>query len=170
MRHRRARWFVASGVALALVAVVAGCGSDSADPSAAPSGSAPPVDVMTEARELVARLYKGTYRPPDAGTRIAAKGKKIAILSPSQLSPSSAQPVNAAAEAAQALGWSVHILDLQYDAKRAPGLVQEAINLGVDAIISVIDCGYAPDAFAAAKAKGILIAPLYAFDCTDPTV
>jgi ribose transport system substrate-binding protein len=170
MGRRSARGFVASGVALALVAVVAGCGSDPADPSAAPSGSAPPVDVLTESRDVVARLYKGTFRPPDGSTRIAAKGKKIAIISPSQLSPSSALPVNAAAEAAQALGWDVRIFDLQYDPKRAPGFIQEAIGLGVNAIISGLDCGYAPDSFAAAKAKGILIAPLYSFDCTDPTV
>lgn len=173
---RAGRSFVALLAAVALVAGTAACVRSSEDPtvsaspSAVPSGSGPPVDVMTESRDIVARLYKGTFRPPDAGTRIAAKGKKLAILSPSQVSPSSALPVNAAAEAAQALGWTVHILDLQYDAKRAPALVREAIALDVDAIISVVDCGYAPDAFAEAKAKGILIAPLYAFDCTDPTV
>jgi ribose transport system substrate-binding protein len=171
-----ARTVVALLAAVALVAGTAACKEDSdpptgaASPNVSRSGSAPPVDIMTEARDTVARLYKGTFRPPDAGTRIAAKGKKIAILSPSQASPSIALPVNAAAEAGQALGWTVHILDLQYDVKRVPALVQEAVSLGVDGIISAIDCGYAPDAFAAAKAKGILIAPLYSFDCTDPTV
>jgi ribose transport system substrate-binding protein len=175
-QSRRARTYLSFLAVLGLVAATSACKEESDSPSgsapqnAAQSGSAPPVDVLTESRELIARLYKGTFRPPDAGTRIAAKGKKIAILSPSQASPSSALPVNAAAEAGAALGWTVHILDLQYDPKRAPGLIQQAIDLGVDAIISVVDCGYAPDAFAAAKAKGILIAPLYAFDCTDPTV
>jgi ribose transport system substrate-binding protein len=176
-RPGAARSVVALLAAVALVAGTAACKEDSDDPAAVsasptvvPSGSGPPVDVLTEARDAVARLYKGTYRPPDTGTRIAAKGKKLAILSPSQESPSSAIPVNAAAEAGQALGWTVHVLDLQYDAKRAPALVREAIALGVDAIISVIDCGHAPDAFAEAKAKGILIAPLYSFDCTDPTL
>ena len=173
---RAVRSVVALVAAVALVGGTAACKENSDDPtvsaspSAVPSGSGPPVDVLTEARDVVARLYKGTFRPPDSSTRIAAKGKKLAILSPSQVSPSSAVPVNAAAEAGQALGWTVHILDLQYDARRAPALIREAINLGVDAIISVVDCGYAPDAFAEAKAKGILIAPLYSFDCTDPTV
>jgi ribose transport system substrate-binding protein len=157
-----------------LVAGTAACESDpptgSAAPKASTAGSAAAVDIMTEARQTVATLYKGTFRPPDSGTRIAAKGKRLAILSLGQALPSTAQPVNAAAEAGQALGWNVHVLDLQFDPKRAPGLVQEAIALGADAIITTIDCGYAPDAFAEAKAKGILIAPLAAFDCTDPTV
>jgi ribose transport system substrate-binding protein len=175
-RPGAARSVVALLTVVALVAGTAACKENSdapaasASPSALPSGSGAPVDVLTESRNVVERLYKGTFRPPDASTRIAAKGKKIAILSPSQISPSSALPVNAAAEAAQALGWTVHILDMQYDAKRAPALIRDAIALGVDAIVSVVDCGYAPDAFAEAKAKGILIAPLYSFDCTDPTV
>jgi ribose transport system substrate-binding protein len=172
--HRRARGVLASGVALALVAVLAGCGSDGpvpkANPSAGPSGSAPPVDVLTESRNVLERFYKGTYTPPDPTTRIAAKGKKIAIISPSQASASFAQPVNGAQEAAEELGWTVSVLDAQSDPKRVPGLIREAIALGVDGIISGVDCGYAPDAFAEAKAKGILIAPLYSFDCTDPTV
>jgi len=164
-------------VALAgLVAGTAACNDDadkpaaSASPSAVPSGSAPPVDVLTESKALVERLYKGTYRPPDPTVRIAAKGKKIALLSPSQQSPSAVPARNAAAEAAEALGWKASILDMQYDPKRAAGLIRDAINAGVDAIITTVDCGYAPDAFAEAKAKGILIAPLFAFDCTDPTV
>jgi ribose transport system substrate-binding protein len=174
MGLRRARGFVASGVALTLVVLVGGCGSDragpSADPSAGPSGSRPPVDVLTESRNVLTRFYKGTYSPPDSTTRIAAKGKKIAIISPSQASASFAQPASGAKEAAEELGWTVYVLDAQSDPKRVPGLVREAISLGVDGIISGVDCGYAPDAFAEAKAKAILIAPLYSFDCTDPTV
>jgi ribose transport system substrate-binding protein len=170
------RTLVALLAVAGLVAGTAACKEESdkptvsASPGAPRSGSAPPVDIMTEARDTVALLYKGTFRPPDSGTRIAAKGKKLAILSLGQAAPSTATPVNAAAEAGQALGWSVHILDLEFDPRRAPGLVREAIALGVDAIITTIDCGYASDAFAEAKAKGILIAPLAAFDCTDPTV
>jgi len=154
-------------VAVALVAGTAACNGDSGTPTV--SGSGPAVDIMTEARETVAMLYKETFNPPDTGTRIAAKGRKLAILSLGQASPSTALPVNAAAEAGQQLGWTVHILDVQFDPRRASGLIREAISLGVHAIITTIDCGYAADAFAEAKGKGILIAPLAAFDCTDPT-
>jgi|RhiMethySRZTD1v2_1073278.scaffolds.fasta_scaffold03178_22 ribose transport system substrate-binding protein len=173
---RPVRTLVALVALAGLAAGTAACNDDvdrpaaSASPSALRSGSAPPVDVLTESRALVERLYQGTYRPPDPTVRIAAKAKKIALLSPSQASPSAAIPVNAAAEAAEALGWTATVLDMQYDPRRAAGLVRDAINAGVDAIISAVDCGYAPDAFAEAKTKGILIAPLFAFDCTDPTV
>src|SRR5688572_6353049 len=158
-------------VGIGLVAGTAACKGDQGDPSgSAVPGSASPGDVLAEAGATLAAMYKGTYQPPDDGIRIAAKGKKLAILSPSQQNPSAAIPVNAAAEAAKALGWTVSIFDLQYDPRRAPTLIREAVSFGADAIITGLDCGYAPGAFGEAKAKGILIAALYAFDCTDPTV
>jgi ribose transport system substrate-binding protein len=173
---RPVRTLVALVAVAGLVAGTAACKNDadnpaaSASPSALPSGSAPPVDVLTEASNTVATLFKGTFRPPDPATRIAAKGKKIAIISRGQQSPSSQVPVDAAAEAAKALGWESTILDLKFNALAAPDAVRQAVALGVDGIVSNIDCAYAPNEFGEAKAKGIKIVPLFTFDCTDPTV
>lgn len=165
------RQFVALAVGIGLVLGSAACKGEGDKPGASANGGSPASgDVLAESRATLAAMYKGTYRAPDGTTRIAAKGKKLALLSPSQANPSASIPINAAAEAGKALGWSVTILDMQYDPRRAPALIREAINSGANAIITGLDCGYAADAYAEAKAKGILIAPLYAFDCTDPTV
>ncbi len=170
-----ARSAVALLTAVVLVAGVAACKQDSGDPtvaapSTARSGSAPPVDVLTESRTVVENLYKGTFRQPDPRTRIAAKGKKVAIISRGQGSPSSKVPVDAAAEAAKLLGWEVTVLDLRSNPLAAPDAVRQAIAAGVDGIVSNVDCAYAPTEFGEAKARGIRIAPLFTFDCTDPTV
>jgi ribose transport system substrate-binding protein len=160
----------------ALVATTAACGGDGDDtaanagPSASASGSAPPVDVLTESKGLVDTLYKGTYQTPDPTTRIAAKGKKIAIISRGQQSPSSKIPTDAAEEAAKALGWEVLRFDLELEPRNAPQAVRSAIAAGVSGIVSNIDCAYAPAEFGEAKAKNIKIVALFTFDCTDPTV
>jgi ribose transport system substrate-binding protein len=162
-------------LAVTLAAVTA-CGPDESgtgsDPAAQPpnSGSASPADLMTEARTMVENAFKSTNKPPDAATRIAAKGFRIAIISRGQQSPSSKIPTDAANEAARALGWDVIRYDLALDTRKAGDAVREAVAAGVRGIITNIDCAYASDEFAAAKAKGILIIPLFAFDCTDPTV
>jgi len=175
-RVAKARTVAAILAVVGLVAGVAGCKEDggsptgSASPSGARSGSAPPVDVLTESRNAVATVYKGTFRAPDPTTRIAAKGKKVAIISRGQQSPSSAVPIGAAVEAARLLGWEATVIDLKLNPQSAPDAVNQAIAAGVDGIVSNVDCAYAPNEFGAAKAKGILIVPMFTFDCTDPTV
>ncbi|GAA1038425.1 hypothetical protein GCM10009557_54380 [Virgisporangium ochraceum] len=161
-------------LAVSLGAVTA-CGSDSppdepSTPAAATPGSASPADLMTEAKTMVEGAFKGTNKAPDGATRIAAKGYGIAIISRGQQSPSSKVPTDAADEAARALGWKVVRYDLALDPRKAGQAVQSAIAEGVRGIVTNVDCAFAPAEFAAAKAKGILIIPLFAFDCTDPTV
>ena len=160
--------------AASLVGVTA-CGSDPSPSEppvagAATPASSAPADLMTEARTMVEGAFKGTYKPPDSTTRIAAKGYGIAIISRGQQSPSSKIPTDAADEAARALGWRVFRYDLALDPRKAGQAVQSAIDEGVRGIVTNVDCAYAPAEFAAAKARGILIIPLFAFDCTDPTV
>lgn len=163
-------------VSLSTSALTAACGSDdpeASDPPAAVAGSgasASPVDLVTEAKTMVTSAFKGTYKAPDATLRIAAKGIRIAIISRGQQSPSSKIPTDAAEEAARALGWTVVRYDLELDPRKAPQAVRDAVGANVHAIVTNIDCAYASQEFAQAKATGILIIPLFAFDCTDPTV
>jgi ribose transport system substrate-binding protein len=171
---RKLRVVLAVGVALALAATVAGCGGTPSDPdgrteslSASVAGDG---QLLAESRAVVASAWKGTYKSPDPGIRLAAKGKKIAVISRGQQSPSSSVPVSGAVEAAKALGWQVTVLDLKLIPSSAPAVVQQAIDLGVDGIVANFDCAYAPAQFAAAKARGIKIVPLFGFDCTDPSV
>jgi ribose transport system substrate-binding protein len=167
------------GTLVALLAVsllTTACGSDNPDGSdppaaaAASGASASPVDLATEAKTMVTTAFKGTYKAPDATLRIAAKGIRIAIISRGQQSPSSKIPTDAAEEAARALGWNVLRYDLELDPRKAAQAVRDAVGVGVHAIVTNIDCAYAAQEFADAKTKGVLIIPLFAFDCTDPTV
>lgn len=171
--RRRLRGIVTAGVVVALLAA-AGCAGDRRDPidgtlSAEPSGTGAEA-VLAQARSATAAAWRGTYRSPDPGVRLAAKGKKIAVISRGQQSPTSSIPVSGAVEAAKALGWQVSVLDLRLNPSSAPAVVQQAIELGVDGIVANFDCAYAPVQFAAAKARGIKIIPLFGFDCTDPSV
>lgn len=165
------------GRALALVALVlalTACGGTRGpEPddtsSAVPSGTAAS-DVLAQARAMTEAAWKGTYRSPDDGTRLAAKDRRIAVISRGQQSPTSSVPVSGAVEAAKELGWGVTVLDLKLDPSNAPDAVTRAINLGVDGIVANFDCAYAPAEFARARSLGIKIVPLFGFDCTDASV
>lgn len=162
---------VASLMACVLVTFVTACGPEADDdgPDAAPpSGPSASPDLMTEAKTMVAGAFKGTYKQPDSATRIAKKGIRVAIISRGDQSPSSKIPVDAAEDAAKALGWTVMRYDLELDPRRAPQVVREAHAAAVHAIITNVDCAYASQEFATVKASGVLIVPLFAFDCTDP--
>jgi ribose transport system substrate-binding protein len=147
----------------------AGCraGAGGGRAQAAPSaGASAGVDLLAEARSHVDALYRGTFRAPDPASRPAAKGKKIVIISAGQSSPTSAGPVNAAAEAARVLGWDAQVYDAQFNpAANGAKLVRDAIAAGADGIVANFDCAAAPGAFAEARAKGVMVVPLYGFDC-----
>lgn len=165
------RW---RGLALLAVALAAatGCGPEAVDePVAAPaSGPSASPDLMTEAKTMVATAFKGTYKQPDATTRIAKKGIRIALISRGDQSPSSKIPVDAAEEAAKALGWTVLRYDLALDPRKAPQAVRQAEQAKVHAIVTNVDCAYAAQEFGEVKAIGVVIVPLFAFDCTDPSI
>lgn len=125
-------------------------------------------DYLAVAQARVDNDYRGTNRKPDPTPRPATRGKKVAILSLGQISISSRTPSNAALEAAQALGWQAAVLDSQLDPRRAPVLMQQALNSGVDGIIvDAIDCPLIAPQLLQAKQKGIPVIPIYAFDCND---
>jgi ribose transport system substrate-binding protein len=122
---------------------------------------------MDESRASAQVAYQGTYKSPDPTPRPAAKGKKIVIISGGQLSPTSSIPVAGAAEAARELGWTVTVLDMQFNPANGGRMVKEAINAGADGIVVNFDCMLAPTELAEARAKGIKTIPLYGFDCDD---
>jgi ribose transport system substrate-binding protein len=117
---------------------------------------------------VLAQVYKGTLASPDTSARAGVKGKSVWIISGGQSSESSSVPVGAAQEAAQKLGWKVHIYDTQLNpANDAPG-VSQAIAAGADGIIlDAIDCSFVKSQLEQAKAKGIVTVPIYAYDCDD---
>jgi ribose transport system substrate-binding protein len=127
-------------------------------------GSSAPVS-----NPALAQVYKGTLSSPSIASRPGVKGKNLWIISGGQSSESSSVPVNAAKEAAQKLGWQVHVFDTKLDtAQDAPGVAQ-AIAAHADAIIlDAIDCSFVKSQLEQAKSAGIVTVPIYAYDCNDP--
>ena len=164
-----------AGAVLALVALGAGaCSSSSKSSSSSGSSSSSTASTAAAADPLQAavasttKAEQGTNRNVDPTPRPAAKGKHIVVISAGQASISSQVPSDGAVAAAKAAGWSVDL----YDAKLSPAnygpLVRQAIAAGADGIIlDAIDCQAAQQPLQEAKAKGIALVPMYAFDCTD---
>jgi ribose transport system substrate-binding protein len=113
--------------------------------------------------------YKGTSTNVDSKSRPAAKNKTIAIISAGQLADSNSVPSNGALEAAKAIGWNATIYDAQLKPSMYAPLVRQAIAAHVNGIIlDAIDCDTVKQPLEEAKAAGIAITAMYAFDCNDP--
>jgi len=154
-----------SAAALAALSLVAACSkttSNSANTTPQPSGSSGAPNAVLE------QVYNGTMTAPSSASRPAVKGKNIWIISAGQSSESSSVPVNAAADAARAIGWKVHIYDTQLNPANASVGVSSAIAANADGIIVDGDCSLARSQLEQAKAKGIAVVPIYGYDCNDP--
>jgi ribose transport system substrate-binding protein len=116
------------------------------------------------------KLYAGTSTQVNTTSRPAAKNKFVVIISAGQSSISSYVPVDAAAAAAQAIGWRSTILDGKLEPSTYGGLVSQAIAMGANGIVlDGIDCDQVRGPLQQAKARHIVVIPLYAYDCNDPT-
>ncbi|HXQ61691.1 MAG TPA: substrate-binding domain-containing protein [Acidimicrobiales bacterium] len=143
--------------------------------SGSPSGNTTRTTTGSASTALAAAVaattsgYTGTSTNVDPTSRPAAKNKTIVIISAGQAADSNAVPVKGAQEAAQAIGWNVSV----YDAKLMPSnyadLVRQAIAAHANGIIlDAIDCDTVKAPLEQAKAAGIAVTAMYAFDCNDP--
>jgi ribose transport system substrate-binding protein len=154
--------------ALGAVAFAGACGSSSKSTTSTDTAQAPTTSSNSSAdQSTLNEVYKGTLSSPDTTPRPAVKGKKIVIISSGQSSISSSIPVNAAVEAAKAIGWQVTVYDAQLNPANNPNLVSQAIASGADGIIADVDCYTAKSQFQQAKAKHIVVVPIYSYDCND---
>jgi ribose transport system substrate-binding protein len=161
-----------TGAALALAAVglASACGgaAKTANTSIDNTNQAPTTTNAGDQATL-AGVYAGTLSSPDTTSRPAVKGKKIVIISAGQSSISSSIPVNAAKAAAQALGWGVTVYDSQLNPSNYPNLMSQALASGANGIVlDAIDCSFVKSQMEQAKAKGVKVVPIYAYDCNDP--
>lgn len=163
-----------AGAALAAagMSLLAACSGGSTTPTASnSSASTPSASTSSADSAVLAKVYTGTLSTPDTSSRPAVKGKSIVIISSGQSSISSSIPVNAAKEAAQALGWHVSVYDAQLNPSNDPTLMSQALASGANGIIlDAIDCSFVKSQLEQAKAKGVLVVPIYAYDCNDPLV
>jgi ribose transport system substrate-binding protein len=156
---------------LAAISLASACSkssSNAANQTPQPSASSGSSSSSSAAPNAVLdQVYKGTMTAPSSASRPAVKGKSIWIISGGQSSESSSVPVNAAADAARKIGWSVHIYDTQLNPANAPTGVSQAIAAHADGIIVDGDCALARSPLEQAKAKNIVVVPIYGYDCND---
>lgn len=158
----------ALALSLALALLVTGCSANGDEPSTASSGPVPGSQWSNSAEALQA-LYKGTWTAPPATGPQAQPGKKVWIISCGQASPSCSAPVNAMAAAAKAIGWQVTVFDGERNPTKFGQGITQAIAAGADGIFTqAIDCANVVGPYTQAKAAGIKLVGLYAFDCDDP--
>jgi ribose transport system substrate-binding protein len=113
--------------------------------------------------------YQGTSTNVNPTSRPAAKNKTIVIISAGQGADSNSVPTDGAQQAAEAIGWHVSIYDAMLNPSNYAGLVRQAIAAHVNGIIlDAIDCADVKGPLEQAKAAGIAVTAMYAFDCNDP--
>ncbi|HXW33782.1 MAG TPA: substrate-binding domain-containing protein [Acidimicrobiales bacterium] len=153
--------------------VVAACGSATSSTTQGGSqGSSSGVSnsaAVAAAQARVAKAEQGTNRNVDPTPRPAAKNKFVVVISSGQAASSSAIPSDGAVDAARAIGWKVDLYDAALNPSNYAPLVRQAIAAGANGIIlDAIDCDTVRQPLEEARAKGIAIVGIYAFDCNDP--
>ncbi len=143
-------------------------GSTTAPTASGSTTTVATADPLAVAIAATAAAEKGTNRDVDPMPRPAVKGKHIVVISQGQANISSQIPSDGAVAAAKALGWQVDLYDGKLSSANSAPLVRQAIAAGADGIIlDAIDCQQIQQPLQEAKAKGILVVGIYAFDCND---
>jgi ribose transport system substrate-binding protein len=113
--------------------------------------------------------FAGTGSAVDPTPRAGARGKHIVVISPGQKSLTAKVGVDAAVEAAKAIGWQVDLYDARLEPANYGPLVRQAIAAGADGIIlGAIDCQAVAEPLQEAKAAKIAVVGAGSFDCNDP--
>jgi ribose transport system substrate-binding protein len=143
--------------------------SDAAVTTAQPaqSESADQPDATTPA---VGDLYAGTDRPMPTASPAAFADANVWIISCAEAAPGCSIPADGSREAGEALGWNMTVFDGQGNPDTIAQGVRAAIADQADAIILEIDCPAAAGALVEAKAAGVKLYGVNAFDCDDPAV
>jgi ribose transport system substrate-binding protein len=163
-----------AAIVLAAIAIAVACSSSKTSSNSSSSGSGTtvaaqdPAVALQKAEAATLVNFKGSNTNVSPTSRPAAKNKKIIIISASQASISSQVPANGAAEAVRKLGWKATIYDAQLNPSKYAPLVRQAVTAKPDGIILVaIDCQNVQQPLQEAKAAGIKVVAIYAFDCND---
>lgn len=156
---------------IALLALVAGCGSsdDDGGSSTTASGGGDEPAYLQDARAALEQLYDGTEGEPPADGPRAQTGKTVWEISCAESAEGCAVFSRRLKEAATELGWRLRIFDGNFNANNAYATgVREAIAAGADGIVlNGVDCNDIKQPVKEAKAAGVrTVAAQGAFDCT----
>ncbi|MGZ4718401.1 MAG: sugar ABC transporter substrate-binding protein, partial [Acidimicrobiales bacterium] len=160
----------AIAVVLVALLIAAACSSSKTTSTGNTSGTGggDGSDQPAKAEAATQLAFKGTNRDVASTPRAAVKGKSVVVISAGQAASSSSVPSNGAMAAAKAIGWNVDLYDAKLDPSNYAPLVRQAIAANVNGIIlDAIDCNTVKQPLEEAKAKGIAVVAIYAFDCTD---
>jgi len=156
-----------------VLALLAGCGSDTnsnataASSSGTKGGSSKPADLQ-QAEAALAKLYAGTDGQPPASGPKAQGGKKVWEISCAEGAEGCAVFSKTLKQAAAALGWRLTVFDGNFNANNAYATgVRQAVAAGADGIIlNGVDCDDVKQALTEAKAAHVqTVAAQGAFDC-----
>jgi ribose transport system substrate-binding protein len=139
-------------------------GSASAEPAADPA-------ILAYAQHQIDLAYAGTDRDPPTTAAKVPHGKKVWIISPSQIGESASVATNAAKEAGELVGWKMTLFDAKGDPAAFSAGIRQAIAAKADGIIlHAIDCAWVKQALVEAQAAKVKVLAYYALDCDDPSV
>jgi ribose transport system substrate-binding protein len=153
---------------LATLVTVTACSSTSSDQPSAESGSSaaaqPSADLPT-----LDDLYKGLEGTPPSDGPAAATGKKVFLVSCGEAFPPCSIMGEEMAKAADVLGWDFKVLDGAGNVGGAYGnAIRQAVAADADAVIlNGFDCSIVKQPLEEAKAAGVLVLGLEAFDCSE---
>jgi ribose transport system substrate-binding protein len=144
-----------------------GCGDDD-DENDASTGSVSASD-LARYQENLDRWYKGTNYPPEGPPVKPASGKNIWLIAIDNSLEVQQLENEAVQEAADKLGWRLHIVNGKSQTSEQLTGVQQAIADNADAImLSYIDCGPLTSGIKQAHAKGIKVIGIESRPCEDP--
>jgi len=156
----------ALGLASVTLCFIAACNSS---PAAPPPPANADAGYLATAKAKTQQNYKGTNTMPDTTLRKPTPGKKVVVISGGESALSSSVPSDAAMAAGKAAGWDMQLYDQKLNPANGTALINQALAAGAEGIIlDATDCPLAKTALQAAKAKGVKVVPIYAFDCNDP--
>ncbi|HEY3190563.1 MAG TPA: substrate-binding domain-containing protein, partial [Solirubrobacteraceae bacterium] len=153
---------------VAVAAALGACGSSSKSNGGTSTIATPAKSSTAWAQSFLAKAYAGTDGSLPSSSPPAAKDKTVWILSCSQSAPGCAVPAQAAAQAAQAIGWKSKVLDGKFNPTVWNTLVRSAAASKPDALIlDAVDCAAVQASLNAAKQAGVKVYGFYSFDCND---
>ncbi|HEX5586498.1 MAG TPA: hypothetical protein VFZ17_04270, partial [Acidimicrobiia bacterium] len=131
----RRRWPHVAAVAILLATAIGAARTPAAQTKAAQPKAERAASRATD------RALQGRSTAVDPTPRPAVPGKHIVVISAGQASSTAKVGVDAAVDAAKAIGWQVDVYDAQLNPANYGPLVRQAIAAGVDGILlGAIDC------------------------------
>jgi len=156
----------AVGAATALTITLSAC----AGAGAGGDGAEADDTDLARYQETLEGWYDGTYKEPEGPAVEPPAGRDIWFVSVGLGIEYSVRAADAAEQAAEDLGWSVHVYDAKFDPNQMLTGIQQAVVADADGIIvEAIDCATVKNAAQQAADAGIPLVSIEGVDC-DPGV